>query len=326
MGQAGKWTEAMQAAYERINSGNMNIHDLDIVCQPMKPFVYTQIAKQSYSKVMKFLKVPVQNKNSEYVLIMAGAIAASQGGKVNRLKAISEFMDANDIDTIQFGTAVKSGQMGVIDINGATSEKDIKTILEAHTFATDPTTSAVKTDAGQKIYNEQYVHEIPFEDYGIQQEVPEHLVDAYQLFGSQIRKLILADITPGTIFQVGQDGESMTKEQLIDQYQELIAANVEESFNKLVEDLKLDNADIKVKNKAISKLLAEEIRTNSRYGPDLLIACSLNEEGDFVIPLADPSQSYRIQQLMNSIIKSRITKQKDKRRCSSIGFTLWTFK
>lgn len=312
MGQAGKWTPAMEAALERINNGNMNLSDLDIICQPMKPFVYTQIAKQSYSKVMELLKVPVQNKNSEYVLIMAGAIAASasQGGKVNKLKAISDFMDENDIDTVQFGTAVKSGKMGVIDINGANSEEETKAILKAHTFAIDPTTDQIITDAGQKKYNEQYVHEIPFEDYGIQQEVPEHLMDASQLFGSQIRKLIMADITPGTLFKVGND--NISKEALIEEYQQLIAANVESSFNELVKALKLDNADLKVKNKAISELLVEEIKTNSRYGPELLRACSLNEEGDFVIPLADPTQSYRIQQLMNSIIKSRITKQKIK--------------
>ncbi len=310
MGQAGKWTPAMEEALGRINAGNMNLSDLDIICQPMKPFVYTQIAKQSYSKVMKLLKVPIQNKNSEYILIMAGAIAASQGGKVNKLRAITEFMDKHDIDTIQFGTAVKSGQQGIININDAVSEAEVKAILEAHTYELDPVTNEKIKEAGLDKYNTQYVHEIPFEDYGIQQEVPEHLMDAFQLFGSQIRKLIMADITPGTIFKV--EGQNLSKDALIEEYQQLIAANVETSFNTLVKELKLDSADLKVKNKAISDLLVEEIENNSRYGPELLRACSLNTDGDFVIPLADPTQSYRIQQLMNSIIKSRITKQKIK--------------
>jgi hypothetical protein len=42
---------------------------------------------------------------------------------------------------------------------------------------------------------------------------------------------------------------------------------------------------------------------------DLLVACSLNENGEFRIPLNDPIQSKRIEQLLNSIIKNRVNKQ-----------------
>ena len=79
-----------------------------------------------------------------------------------------------------------------------------------------------------------------------------------------------------------------------------------------MKELKVDNADIKVQNKALSDLLVKEIKSNARYGPELLRACSLNENGDFVIPPSDPTQSVRVQQLINSIIKNNITKQKIK--------------
>ena len=39
---------------------------------------------------------------------------------------------------------------------------------------------------------------------------------------------------------------------------------------------------------------------------------TLNDKGQFNIPLFDPVQSQRVQQLLNSIIKNRITKQKIK--------------
>ena len=42
----------------------------------------------------------------------------------------------------------------------------------------------------------------------------------------------------------------------------------------------------------------------------MLLACSLNADGEFNIPLGDPIQSRRIEQLINSIIKNRINKQK----------------
>jgi putative AlgH/UPF0301 family transcriptional regulator len=47
---------------------------------------------------------------------------------------------------------------------------------------------------------------------------------------------------------------------------------------------------------------------DQRFGGDLLFACELNKDGEFNIPLNDPIQSVRIQQLLNSIIKSRINK------------------
>ena len=42
----------------------------------------------------------------------------------------------------------------------------------------------------------------------------------------------------------------------------------------------------------------------------MIQAISLNEKGEFNIPLSDPSQTLRIQTLLNSILKSKVTKQK----------------
>ena len=47
---------------KKIKSGNWNGEDLNVVWQPLKPFVYSQISKISGSSVMDELKVPVQNK------------------------------------------------------------------------------------------------------------------------------------------------------------------------------------------------------------------------------------------------------------------------
>lgn len=42
----------------------------------------------------------------------------------------------------------------------------------------------------------------------------------------------------------------------------------------------------------------------------MMRACTLDENNNFNIPLFDPVQSQRVQTLLNSVIKSRITKQK----------------
>lgn len=317
MGMSGRWDETMEKAYQQIKSGNLNVHDLGVLWQPLKPFVYSQVRKSSGAKTMKELKVPIQNKNSEYLLILADAIMRG-GNQVNRLSAIYDFMEESaydngvyngiGIDTIQFASAVNVGSMGVIDINEAKSPEEVKDILRNNAYINDDMRESSDNDMDR--YNEQYVHTFSFDDYGIQQEVPNHLQDHEQLMGSQVRILSISDITPGTIFDVYGKGK-VKSEDLINEYNELIAKNIKESFNQLSRDLKLKGTR-KERNEALSALLKDSILKDQRYGDDLLRACSLDENGEFVIPLNDPIQSIRIQQLLNSVIKSRINKQKVK--------------
>lgn len=314
IGMQGKWTTEMEEAYKQIREGNLNIDNLGIVWQPLKPFVYSQIRKTSGATTMSELKVPVQNKNSEYLLLIADAIMRS-GKQVNKLQAIFDFMEESaydngnyngkGIDTIQFISAVNSGGMGAIDINSAESYEEVKSLLEeAAYYHKDKSTTS---DNDNDRYNEQYVHTIPFEDYGIQQEVPAHLSDHKQAMGSQVRILSVSDISENARFNI--NGEEYDRDKLHKEYFNLIAENIRDSYEQLKKDLGLSGSRLE-QNQKLSALLQETILKDQRYGSDLLRACSLDENGEFVIPPSDPIQSVRIQQLLNSIIKSRINKQK----------------
>lgn len=331
MGMQGKWTTEMEEAYERIRKGDFNVNDLGIVWQPMKPFVYSQIRKPGGSSTLSEIKVPIQNKNSEYLLLLADALMRG-GQKQSKLAAIFDFMEESaydgrktsfnpktntyevieegtyngiGIDTVQFNSAVKSGESGVIDINSVDSYEDVKKILNNAVYLNSDRTAPA--DNNHDRYNANYVHTYSFEDYGIQQEVPAHLADHEQLMGSQMRILSISDITPGTKFQVGD--RTLESDKLIEEYQNLIKENIEESFNQLCKDFKIHGTRLE-RNKALERILQEAIEKDQRYGADLQRACSLDSNGEFIIPLSDPIQSVRIQQLLNSIIKSRINKQK----------------
>lgn len=331
MGMQGKWTTEMEEAYERIRKGDFNVNDLGIVWQPMKPFVYSQIRKPGGSSTLSEIKVPIQNKNSEYLLLLADALMRG-GKKQSKLAAIFDFMEESaydgrktsfnpktntyevieegtyngiGIDTAQFNSAVKSGESGVIDINGVDSYEDVKKILNNAVYLNSDRTAPA--DNNHDRYNANYVHTYSFEDYGIQQEVPAHLADHEQLMGSQMRILSISDITPGTKFQVGD--RTLESDKLIEEYQNLIKENIEESFDQLCKDFKIHGTRLE-RNKALERILQEAIEKDQRYGADLQRACSLDSNGEFIIPLSDPIQSTRIQQLLNSIIKSRINKQK----------------
>lgn len=315
----GKWSRQKEQLYERLLNSEFNYSDLKEVFQPLKPFKYTQMEKESHveNAPMSKLKVPVQNKNAEYLLVLAGAILQDQDtGKPNLLRAIYKVMEdstlddsTKGIDTVQFVSAVKSGEMGAIDIKQFYDDEDgeAKAIAEMKT--------AIYNADGT--YNNDRVHTTPFEDYCLQQEVPPHFLDHEQIHGSQIRYIVLGDLEStylgqNVVYTIKDDatGEEKlyTAEEFKAEYEKLISENINDSINELARVLNV-TGDTRSRNMALSKILQKEIDSDPRYGVDLMLACSLDKDGNFRIPLGDPIQSKRIEQLINSIIKNRVNKQ-----------------
>ena len=307
----GQWTDRMEEAYLQLTQPELFDEDaslndiLDVLLQPIKPFVYTQIPKNGYSTSLPKLKVGVQNKNSEYVIALVGAIL-KRGNQPNKLRAIYQFMEDSQkngkgIDTIQFESTVKAGLTGVINLNGNMSEEDIYNVLQNHLYDKEGD------------YNIDYVHVIPFEDYIIQQNVPSHFRDHQQAHGSQNRILTVADLqdvdAEGNINYITIDGKRVTVKEAKENYFNAIADNIRLSVNQVIKRFNLDSIDKRQRNIALSRILKDAILKDSRFGADLYWACDTNEYGEFNIPLSDPIHSTRIQQLLNSIIKNAINKQ-----------------
>lgn len=338
----GKWSKKAEDIYQKLRKGDYNYNDLSVAFQPLKPFVYSQIEKSSgvpNAPLDKF-KVPVQNKNSEYLLIMADAILQNENtGRPNLLRAIYEVMEeshydedgnykTDGIDTVQFESTVKSGLMGRINlnkyVNDVNGEAKAKAVMEACLYETTPKTVqevnpetgeledvTVNTKTGK--YSQTYVHELPFEDYCLQQEVPEHFKNHEQVHGSQLRYIVVSELATKDSF--GNDatyeveGRKISADEFKAEYEQTIADNIEDSISELESTLGLNSTSTKDRNIALSKILQREILSSPRYGVDLLQACSVDENGRFRIPLGDPIQSKRVEQLINSIIKNRVNKQ-----------------
>lgn len=361
----GEWTDEMQKAYDRIREGNFDLNDLGVMWGPTKPFVTAQIPKYSGSSTMVFRKKPLQDKNSEYMLLLAEALAF-QAGKDSKMTAIYDWMESthwseydfknhkpakgatykrNGIDTVHFESVGKVGLSGVVDFSEQTHGEHLTNdeVIELLNESTKYNGEAREGNALYRSivdrsgrlygvgdifdtdYNDAYVDKVPVENYIIQQEVPAHLLEHEQLYGSQSRILGVSDITPGTQFQVGN--ETMSDKDLVSEYKELHATNIRESFEDLMDELGIpkgykdeSNPTVEERNARLEKLeaiLKKEILKDGKYGADLLRACSLvtvDDLGnkDFRIPLGDPIQSSRIQMLLNSIIKKSINKQKIK--------------
>ena len=111
----GAWTPEMQQAMDRFENGEWDMSDFNVVWQTIKPFVFTQIEKPD--GLGGSIKVPHQNKNSEFLLLSTYQMIANSMGRSPKLRAINRFMEDNNIDVIQFESAVKAGKQGTIDIS-----------------------------------------------------------------------------------------------------------------------------------------------------------------------------------------------------------------
>ena len=338
----GKWSRQAEDIYQKLRKGEYNYSDLKTAFQPLKPFVYSQIEKSADvdGAPMRNLKMGVQNKNSEYLLIMADAMLQGENtGKPNLLRAIYNVMESSHydevtgeykrdgIDTVQFVSAVKAGETGVLSLNEYLNDENgeaiAENVLKAHIYNT---TTTINPETGEAVesreYNNNVVHAIPFEDYCLQQEVPQHFREHGdgQVHGSQLRYIVpseLADYNDaGEAVTYEVEGRKLSAKEFKAEYERTVAANIEDSINELSEMLELNktgedgNIDIVKRNTTLSKLLQKEILSSPRYGIDLYQACSVDENGKFRIPLGDPIQSKRVEQLINSIIKNHINKQK----------------
>lgn len=283
---ADMWSDDAETAYNNIRKNTWTAQDFVVLWNTRKPYLYTQINQSD--RVGGIMRLAVQHKNSEMIMLTQ-AIFGSILHQSGKLKGLSEFMEDKNIDVAMFGTAVKVGGQSFIDLNGIEDAEEVKSKLQKEVYV-----------EGTDIINPEVVHEYNWDDYGIQVATPEHGINAIQLVGTQIRRLIGTDMGADAVFKVGN--KSLTRGQWRDYFNAVNTANIREAFEKLDKEFR--------DPKKISDLLISEIKSNSRYSNDLIEAVTLNENGQFNIPIFDPSQSQKIQELLNSIVKSRIVKQK----------------
>lgn len=332
----GKWSRHAEDIYQKMLKGEYTYTDLETAFQPLKPFVYSKLTKDMgvANVPIHSMQVPFQAKNAEYLLIMADAILKGEKlSRPNLLRAVYRVMEDSErlmptkgIDTVQFESSIKSGLQGKMNIyqfmNMEGGEDAAYTFMMNQIFKEE-------TDAtGERVYKNYntdiFVHETSYEDYCLQQEVPEHFKEHSQAHGSQIRMITPSDLDLFTIDENGQqvdnfyewtepDGtiKRMKADEFRKEYEQTIADNIEESIDNLSAELHLNSEDKRERNIALSKILQREVLSSPRYGIDLVQACSIDKEtGEFRIPKGDPIQAKRIEQLINSVIKNRVNKQK----------------
>lgn len=308
LGMAGEWNSEMERAYSiimdirnRYTNKNMpipakeiaRIKEVAVVFQPIKPFMFTHemysLNEEDDSKG-PYLPIPVQHKYAEAVLIPE----LLNDGK---LKDMALWMEKNSVDVAGSTEIVKVGCFGQVDISNVNSKEELDAALD-----------------------KAYVHKLDYSGYRIQTNVPEH-INSSQLFGTQLRKLIMAGLNMeddysryvggnkvnlgGTIGEVNLNGTN-----LISFYNSLIVSNILESLNEFRIDISKTNA--------ISNRLIQGVINNDREALDNLLAYALDEikdsEGnkigeELAIPLFEGGLEHDSSALLLSIFKKTVLKQ-----------------
>lgn len=295
MGMAGKWTQEMENVYNTIKQLRAEygkdaqipsdklteIANMSVVFQPIKPYMYTieNLAVNSTDK----LKIPVQHKYAEAVLIPELLPAGS------KLRDMAYWMESKGVDLIGSTKIVKVGGFGSTDISKASNAQELSNALD-----------------------KAYIHQLSYGDYRIQTNVPEH-INSSQLFGTQVRKLIMANIKMDDYHYEnyvggkkvnlgGKYGEvRLNGRNLVSFYNSLIVANILESYDLFANEV----SDIK---KLSDKLLQTTIN-NSRESMDNMLAYSLTGDDKFLVPLFEGALEHDSSAMLFSIFKKRVNKQ-----------------
>ena len=297
MGMAGQWTEEMQKVYEAIEQLKVDyngksipseklaeIASMAVVFQPIKPYMFTheKLALNDKDKVI----IPVQHKYAEAVLIPE---LLPEGSK---LRDMAYWMDDNNVDLVGSTKIVKVGGFGSTDISKASDAKSLGEAL-----------------------NKAYVHQLSYGDYRIQTNVPEH-INSSQLFGTQVRKLIMANINmddyhymnyiggDGTVNLGGNHGRvKLNGRNLVSFYNGLIVANILESFDSF-------KGGISDANKLSEKLI-QGVINNSRESMDNVLSYAV-DNGKFAMPLFEGGLEHDAAAMAFSMFKKIVNKQQIK--------------
>lgn len=267
-----RWTQAHAEAYPRLLEGKGTSADLALVMQPLKMFMYDLVYDEKLGRMM-----PIQHKNSEFLLLPQLA------NNNPKLKSVLDFMNKNNVDIANFESAVKAGLSGTIAIDDIIENPDITPV----------------------------VHSISTNARGIQMETPEHHLDAMNLFGTQIRKLIIADLLPDHDYIIASNGKveakSLKGSQLISLYESIIIQNLKEAYEALLEEFTIDG---KLDWKKVHNILEREGLTRGK-GEDFEKAIAyVAETGKLALPLFHPMHADGMQSLLTSLFKNNVTKQK----------------
>ena len=261
------------------------------VFQPIKP--HTSTVEKVTTENGDVLLVPVEHKYAEVLLI------PEMFGENTFLKQLAIEMELKGVDVACSEQCVKVGSFGAARLTENSSNK-------GENWSTPPEEFVSRFDSG-------YIHSIDYADYTIQVNVPEH-ISASQLFGTQLRKHVFDAINLMAAYNYGgvekarlyaNENVDFSKEgggkAFIKFYNALICENMTTDLINLTKELSDSGR--------LANLLAELKSNDIDTSIDDIMKLRIDEDGNFVSPLCEPSGAYNIESIITSLFKKEVSKQ-----------------
>lgn len=312
---AGTWDDAHERAYKAIKAGkftkrHINTILTDIINQStnenIKPVMTGDEAYPAYGgKDQKPVKMPVLHKYSEAVLLpfelMQDASLTLKSAPLAAMsKAAQEYSRAHngeEVDLFLFASGVKIGGFAVVDMFGTDKSGN----------RTAATSEQMKSEILRQIKeNPLAVHKFPFKNYGIAAATPAHTRDAAIALSSQAEKQLWGNIRKGDKMHLrGEWRDSLWGRST---YDKVATATIVHAYQQLFDELKSP--------KKLEALLRQELATKPYNSPELELAITYIRDAAgmkrFALPLFSPSIEHNIQELITSVIESRLARHKMK--------------
>ena len=301
----GLWTDEMQETFNRFEKGEWTMADFNTVYQTLKPFVYSQLTKPD--GLGSIMKVPMQNKNSEAVLLAMYPMIAMSMDKSGKLKAMNKFMEEHNIDVIQYESAVKVGKQLVVDLSYSPAK--LQSVLDNNPNLA----KAIQGKKGSTIERVKEVLDEQLENKLMTQKEYNHFFNSIQMSEDEVYETLksraykdgkfnpevvheisyndymIQQPTPEHLFDVEAafgsqfrnliisdmpddlvitvNGKDYTKAELIKLYQSLITKNLLDNFQEVRG--KFTNIE------ALQQALLQQVKGNPKYGREVLSALEL---------------------------------------------------
>lgn len=348
LSMSGQWDDkTFGVLFDKLMGKNkepVTAEELSLVMQTKKPFVFTSKSVNSKVAGKSPIRVGFQIKNSEFLLLWAHSqmdlLGSDKGGII---KAINQFMEDNNIDVVNFESAIKVGLQGAIDFTKIDFKPDIKNIRK-------------QFPKGEKESEEDYKNRIQ-EEYNkelIACNKKNYSLALHTLYNAtgitkgaknesyeQKEIRVNNSLNPEVVHTIPYSEYGIitsTPEHYIDHKQRLgtqllrliTADNIDSKGNpakftvagkeydskgmyQYINSLlnaKALNHFKKLQNKLgnnneLEKHLLNQMRNNDRYSDTTIHSVHLNEDGEFDM-LGDPVVSSQIESLLNSLIRKEI--------------------
>lgn len=306
-----QWTSAHEEAYQRIMNGDAQEGDLDLVMDDMLDDAYNSVQKpfcsgweEVHNADGSITRVPLIQKYSEAVLLpptLLGKNFAQQSAPVRSFTLLNKMLEAagkEQIDLFLFESNVKIEPFSVLDpmeIDKETGERKYKTAEEMASYMYD----TIMADG-------THVHKIDYRFVGVAASLQPHVEDQEIAFSSQAEKQAKANITDSEEIKI--PGRILSGKQARDLYDQIEEAIIIDSHQETASELRDPNK--------IKDILQDGLAEKSYNSADMASALTPVRKGKgnsrFAVPLFTPSLEHGASELLNSIVKNRLSKVKTK--------------